>query len=101
MISVNKDIRAIDLTAGDIYAMIVEAVQEVVPQLTPPIYNKEERYVVGLEGIMQAIGCKKWKACQLHKSGIFAEAISENGRNMVVDVIKVREIARKNKIIEN
>ena len=98
MSSVDKNTRAIDLTAGDIYAMIVEAVQEVVPQLTPPIYNKEERYVVGLEGIMKAVGCKRWKACQLHKSGMFDEAISEVGRNMVVDVEKAREIARRNKV---
>lgn len=98
MNSVDKNIRAIDLTAGDIYDMMLEAVREVVPQLTPPIYNNEERYVVGLEGIMKAVGCKKWKACKLHQSGMFDEAISESGRNMVVDVQKAREIARRNRL---
>ncbi len=99
--TIDKDIRAIDLTAGDIYAMILEAVQEVSATLTLHTYNKEERYVVGLAGIMKAIGCKKWKACQLHKSGIFKEAISEVGRSMVVDVEKVREIALQKNMLHN
>ncbi len=101
MISVDGNKRAIDLTASEVYAMLLEAVEEVTARISPPIYNKEERYVVGLEGIMQAVGCKKWKACKLHKSGMFNDAISEVGRNMVVDVEKAREIARKNKLTKN
>jgi len=97
---IDKTKRAIDLDASEVYELIKEAVSEIMPTMLSQM-PKQVEYGVGLDAIMQVVGCKKTKACKLHMAGFFDAACSGIGRNFTVDMNKAREICRKNKGFQN
>lgn len=64
----------------------------------PPIPIK--RYVYGLKGICDLFGCAHSTAQHL-KNNVIAEAVSQNGRKIMVDVELALKLFQENKAQKN
>ena len=62
-----------------------------VPADAPTNPEPEIRFVYGLKGIQELFGCSHLTA-QRYKDGILKAAIQQDGRKIVVDVAKAREL---------
>lgn len=51
----------------------------------PPNPKIEKKYVYGLKGLAELLGCSKTHAFKLKQSGIFDSAIIQNGKKIIVD----------------
>lgn len=51
-----------------------------------------EKYVHGLAGLAKILGCSKNHAGKLKSSGIFDDAIIQNGRKIIIDSEKALEL---------
>ncbi|MRI64208.1 DUF3853 family protein [Ornithobacterium rhinotracheale] len=67
-----------DLSVGELIDIIN---QKKVPQ---PL-KIEKKYVYGLKGLADLLGCSKTHAFKLKQSGIFDKAIIQNGKKIIVD----------------
>lgn len=76
------------LTVGE----FLELCSGVAPQ--PVIIEKDQlpKYVYGLDGLAKILRCSKTHACNLKATGMFDEAIKQNGRKIVVDTKKALEL---------
>lgn len=94
--NVPLDKRAIDLTAADVLDIAKEAVRLVMKEsgIDQPEAREDVKY--GLNGIMEIFGCKRTKACKIHRSGILNKAIVPCGRSFSIDANMARQIARDN-----
>lgn len=54
--------------------------------------KNEKEYVYGLSGLAKILGCSKNHASKLKSSGMFDEAIIQNGRKIIVDKKKALEL---------
>ena len=54
-----------------------------------------KRYEYGIKGLQKIFKCSKSKAFNLKKSGILYEAITQNGKYIVIDVEKAIELFNK------
>lgn len=61
--------------------------------------KKEEKreYVYGLKGLAKLLGCSKATASKIKSSGQINEAISQNGKIIVIDKLKALELLGKEK----
>lgn len=78
---INPNIRAVDLTAGDIYSIVEDVVAKM---SAPPTISQSRTYVYGLQGIMDLFHCGKTKASKL-KQGKIRRACRQDGRTIIVD----------------
>lgn len=59
--------------------------------------NKGKNYEYGIQGIAKIFGCSKAKAYKIKSSGIIDEAITQNGKLIVIEVEKaLRLFSNKN-----
>ena len=76
---------------------IENAIGQERPVLQGPHTKKEEHnYVYGIKGIMHLFGVSNVTA-QRYKNGIIREAVSQNGRIIVVDADRALELFNKHK----
>ena len=54
-----------------------------------------KKYEYGIKGIQKIFKCSKSKAFSLKKSGILNEAITQNGKYIVIDAEKAIELFNK------
>lgn len=54
--------------------------------------NKDKHYEYGIKGIAKIFGCSKAKAYSIKSSGIIDDAISQNGKIIVIDVEKALQL---------
>ncbi len=50
------------------------------------IHIEEKKYAYGLSGLARILGCSRTRASEIKQSGILDDAISQNGRKIVIDV---------------
>ena len=75
----------IDLTAGDLYALVRTAVSEITRQ-SPA--QQTAAIVSGRKNIAAALGISVDKLDQLVRDGYLAGAVKQNGRTMICDINK-------------
>ncbi|MRJ11377.1 DUF3853 family protein [Ornithobacterium rhinotracheale] len=68
-----------DLSVGELIDIINQ--KKVTP--TPP--KIEKKYVYGLKGLADLLGCSRAHASNIKQSGILNSAITQNGRKIIVD----------------
>lgn len=84
--------RIIDLTLGE----VLDAIEERVRTTTQQVQSKpeEKRFVYGLKGFANLLGCSKTTAARLKATGNYDEAITQIGALLLIDADKVLEIAK-------
>lgn len=87
--NISRDTRLIDLTVGQ----LEDYIKTLVATSTAVAQKKE--FVYGIEGIQSLFGCSKSKAQRL-KDGAIKEAVSQNGRTIVVDADLARRLFNLN-----
>lgn len=75
--------RLIDLTAGDLYALVRTAVSEITRQAP-----QQTTIVSGRKNIAATLGISVDKLDQLVRDGYLAGAVKQNGRTMICDINK-------------
>ncbi|MDO5609109.1 MAG: DUF3853 family protein [Capnocytophaga sp.] len=60
-------------------------------------YFSAKKYEYGLKGLAKILGCSRSKAAQIKKSGILDEAISQNGKTIIIDREKALELFKNSK----
>lgn len=78
------NIRIIDLTVGQLKALI----QEQIPKQEP----QQDEYAYGIDGLAKALGCCRSQAKYIKKTGRYKAAIQQDGRKIVVNVTKLRKL---------
>ena len=92
-----REERLIDVDLGTLLGYIREIVSAEVEALGEELRASATAEAEPKKGIMrlaEIIGCGKTKAQELKSSGIFGDAIIQEGRTMTIDEDKVREILR-------
>lgn len=75
--------RLIDLTAGDLYALVRTAVSEITRQA-----HQQTTIVSGRKNIAATLGISVDKLDQLVRDGYLAGAVKQNGRTMICNIDK-------------
>lgn len=81
---IGNDIRVIDLTVGQLKTLISETISK---EITKEELKGTE---YGIAGIARIFGVSISTANRIKKSGIIEEAITQNGRNILIDVAKAK-----------
>lgn len=68
-----------DLSVGELIDIINQK------KVTPNPPKIEKKYVYGLKGLANLLGCSRSHANNIKNSGILDEAIIQNGRKIIVD----------------
>ena len=79
MINIDRNKLISELTVGEFL------------DLTNNLPTKKE-YVYGLKGLAKILGCSRTKASVIKQSGILDEAISQNGKIIVIDKEKALKL---------
>ena len=86
--------RLIDVTVGDLMEYLRENLKPEKP--TQETAEQEpERFVYGITGLAELLGCSKATAQRQKSAGKFKGAVMQVGRKITVDVRKVHEIMRR------
>lgn len=93
---INDNTRVIDLTLGDLLDIVETRVRQVLNGTTPKDTEKR-RYVYGLKGLMNLLGCSKTTASRLKQSGKLDAAITQCGSLIIIDAEKALQLAGNNK----
>lgn len=93
---INDNTRVIDITVGDFLDVVETRVRQVLSGTTPKD-NEKRRYVYGLKGLMNLLGCSKTTASRLKQSGKLDEAITQCGSLIIIDAEKALQLAGSNK----
>lgn len=102
--SYNRNTRIIDLTLGELLEAVEQRVRQAMQDnargasIEKPV---EGRFVYGLSGIAQLLGCSKTTASRQKASGDYDEAITQVGQLLIIDAEKFLQIAREKKILTN
>lgn len=88
---ITEDTRLIDLTVGELKALLGNVLGGVVSDGLPP---KEEEYVYGLDGICKLFGCSKTVAMRL-KNGVIKKAVYQDGRRIMTDPVLARKLYKE------
>ncbi len=91
---INDNTRVIDLTVGDFLDVVETRVRQVLNGTTKD-ENEKRRYVYGLKGLMNLLGCSKTTASRLKQSGKLDEAITQCGSLIIIDADKALQLAGK------
>lgn len=62
-----------------------------------PESGKQRRYLYGIEGICQLLGCSKATAHRVKNKGVLKEAITQIGRKIIIDMEIAMECIRATK----
>lgn len=88
-----------DFTESLAKAMVHVSENEVIQNNATTLIKKH--YVYGLQGLADLLGCSKSTAFRIKKSGVINAAISQVGKNIIVDadlaidLLKVRHVNKK------
>ena len=83
------------LTIGE----FVELIDSRIPKKEDAVATNDfssVKYVHGLAGLAKILGCSKNHAGKLKISGIFDEAIIQNGRKIIIDSEKALKLFKEN-----
>ena len=86
--------RLIDVTVGDLMEYLRENLKPEQPR-TEPEPREPERFVYGIKGLADLLGCSESAAQRKKSAGMFKGAVMQSGRKITVDVRKVHEIMRR------
>lgn len=84
MKKINPDTRVIDLSLGELLDAVEVRVKEVIAGKAPK-EDKAKRYVYGLKGLAQLLGCSKTTASRIKASGKIDKAITQIGALLIID----------------
>jgi hypothetical protein len=73
---------------------LLEAIKEVVNDSVQSSNKRQKTYVYGINGLAFILGCSRPTAQRIKSTGKLDEAISQNGRTIVVNVEKALELIR-------
>lgn len=82
MMNIDENTRVIDLTVGQLFEYLSKAVKG---SNVNDYTTKEKKYVYGITGIATLFNCSVSTANRIKSSGVINQAISQNGRTIVVD----------------
>ena len=88
---VNMNTRLIDLNVGDLLELIQQASQN--NSIVNVAHN--EKYVYGIDGIANFLGCSKTTVHEYRKQGWIEPSIKQFGRKVVCDTEKALELLDK------
>ncbi len=75
-----------DLTVGELRNVIYDILNERTAECSAKTDEpSDKRYVYGLAGLAQLLGCSKVTACRIKRSGKIDKAISQCGRIIIID----------------
>lgn len=86
--------RLIDVTVGDLMEYLRENMKPEQP-IREPEPQEPERFVYGIKGLAELLGCSETTAQRQKSAGKFKGAVMQVGRKITVDVRKVHEIMRR------
>ncbi|WP_337651133.1 DUF3853 family protein [Phocaeicola plebeius] len=83
----NDSILIKDLTIGELRNIISDFFDEKATEISGMTTDRplDKRYVYGLAGLAQLLGCSKVTASRIKRSGKIDEAISQCGRKIIID----------------
>lgn len=84
--NIPNDTRLIDLTVGQLRELIAES------QPKKETQNAPDEYAYGIDGLAKTLGCGRSYAFYVKKSGIYKEAIQQQGRKIIVNVTLLRTL---------
>lgn len=98
MITLSDSTPIAAMTIGELKTLMAEILENTKSQGTPSgnTQNKTKRYVYGIKGIEELFGCSHATA-QHYKDNVISEAVTQNGRKIVVDVEKAMELFGRRK----
>ena len=79
------------LTIGELVDILDSRQPKVANEIVEKDRN-ETKYVYGLSGLAKLLNCSKIHAGKLKSSGMFDEAIIQNGRKIIIDSEKALEL---------
>ncbi|WP_417430096.1 DUF3853 family protein [Halpernia sp.] len=79
------------LTIGELVD-ILDSRAPKVERETIELTDNKAKYVYGLSGLATILGCSKNHAGKLKSTGMFDEAIIQNGRKIIIDSEKALEL---------
>ena len=82
---ISNDTRLIDLTVGELRALL----QNAIPVNNPP---ESKEYVYGIKGIAELFHCSYTEAYRIKRSGKINKAIKQDGRKIITDAKKALEL---------
>ncbi|QOR74634.1 DUF3853 family protein [Cruoricaptor ignavus] len=80
-----------ELTVGEFRELLQEF-----SQTEPGVKEKEKEYVYGISGLAKLLGCSNGTASKLKASGIFGDAIIQQGRTIIIDADAAISAMREN-----
>lgn len=96
MSKIDLDTRLIDLTLRDVLDAVEERIRSVQADSKQPAQAaNSRRYVYGLKGLAELLGCSKTTASRLKQSGKLDKAITQIGALIIVDADEVLRITKK------
>ena len=97
MIKTDLDTRIIDLTLGELMDAVEQRVRATIAAEQPTKSETDGKFVYGLKGLANLLGCSKTTAARLKASGDYDEAITQIGALLIINADRVIEIARAKK----
>lgn len=91
----NYNTRLIDLTLGEVLDAIETRIKAILNATQQEEAKPTKRYVYGLKGLMNLLGCSKTTASRLKSSGKIDEAITQVGALIIIDADKALKLAGK------
>ena len=89
------DTRVIDLTLGQLLDAVEARVRQVLADGEATQKKQEgKRYIYGLKGLAQLLGCSKTTASRVKQSGVIDRAITQVGALLIIDADMALELAR-------
>lgn len=79
-------------------AEIIELFSSIVPfEQKPQVKDfTTEKYVYGISGLANLLGCGKTKAQEIKNSGTIDDAIIQNGKKLIINADLALELLKKN-----
>lgn len=91
----DTDTRIIDLTLGELLEAVEERVRSVIAG-KPQADTDKKKYVYGLKGLANLLGCSKTTASRLKSSGKIDKAITQVGALLIIDAeLALKEAGRQ------
>lgn len=92
----NPDTQQVTITLDQLAALLEARLKTIGAAVSTPEASPRQRYVYGLKGIMNLFKVSNMTA-QRYKKTIIREAVSQNGRVIVVDADKALELFKERK----
>ena len=81
------------LTIGEFMDLLNSQVNPAQEKTT--VIEYDQKYSYGLKGLSEILGCSKSHAAKLKSTGMFDEAIIQNGRKIIIDSEKAIKIFKE------